>query len=158
MVRVELGVVSEDLHDPMKDCSSWGLWGLVILPCNEDTATNCSGRGIEDVWGSISGLVIVTEHLYGDAEELSASFSFVITIIGFVAGVEHRDSLYDVCGMYRRLLYLAEGIFVRGERCGLATRGRVVGAIVGGRHEEERMSLRSRSLLLLTVWTFPPWA
>jgi hypothetical protein len=154
--RMELGVVSKDLYDPMKDRPSWGLRGLVILPRNEDTTADCSGRGIEDVRGGVPGLTVITEHLYGDAEELSVPFSFVVAIIGLIAGVEHRDSSYDVCGMYRRSLYLSKGIFIWRERCGLTTRGGVVEAVVGGRHERERMSLRSRSLLLLTVWTFPP--
>jgi hypothetical protein len=153
---MELGVVSEDLHDSMEDHPSWGLWGLVVLPCDEDVTVNCSGRGIEDVQGSVSGLVIIAEHLYGDAEELSTSFSFIVTVVGFIAWVEHQDSPYDVRGMYRHSLYLSKGVFIWGERCGLTTRGGVVGAVVEGRHERERMSLCSRSLLLLTVWTFPP--
>jgi hypothetical protein len=131
---------------------------LVILPCDEDATANCSRRGIEDVWGGVPGLIVITEHLYGDAEELSVSFSFVVAIVGFIAWVKHRDGPYDVRGMYRHSLYLSKGIFVWGERGGLTTRGGVVGAVVEGRHERERMSLRSRSLLLLTVWTFPPWA
>jgi hypothetical protein len=153
---MELGVVSKDLHDSVEDRPSWGLWGLVILPCDEDVTMNCFGRGIKDVRGGIPGLVVIAEHLYSDAEELSASFSFVIAVIGFIAWVEHRDGPYDVHSMYRHSLYLSKGIFVWGERCGLTTRGGVVGAVVEGRHERERMSLRSHSLLLLTVWTFPP--
>jgi hypothetical protein len=109
---VELGVVSEDLHDPMKDCPSWSLWGLVVLSCNEDATVNCSRGGIEDVRGGIPGLIVIVEHLYGDAEELSASFSFIVAIVGFIAGVEHRDGSYNICGVHHRLLYLSEGIHV----------------------------------------------
>jgi hypothetical protein len=153
---MEFGVVSENLYDSMEDCPSWGLWGLVVLPCDEDAAADCSGRGIENVRGGIPGLVVVAEHLYGDAEELSTSFLFVVAVVGFIAWVEHRDGLYNVRGVYRCSLYLPKGVFIWGERCGPTTRGGVVGAVVEGRHERERMSLRSRSLLLLTVWTFPP--
>jgi hypothetical protein len=86
---MELGVVSEDLHDSVEDRLSWGLWGLVILPRDEDATANCSRRGVKDVRGGVSGLVIVVEHLYGNAEKLSMSFSFVIAVIGFIAWVEH---------------------------------------------------------------------
>jgi hypothetical protein len=156
MKGMELGVISEDLHDSVEDRPSWGLWGLVVLSCDEDATTNCSGRGVEDVRGGVPGLVVVVEHLYSDAEELSASFSFVVAVIGFVAWVEHRDSPYNVRSMYRRSLYLSKGFFIWGERGGLTMRGGVVGAVVERRHERERMSLCSCSLLLLTVWTFPP--
>jgi hypothetical protein len=86
---MELGVVSEDLYDSMEDRASWGLWGLVVLPCDEDATMDCSRRGIKDVRGGIPGLVIVVEHLYSDAEELSVPFSFVVAVVGFVAWVEH---------------------------------------------------------------------
>jgi hypothetical protein len=86
---MELSVVSEDLYDPMKDRPSWGLWGLIVLSRDKDAATDCSRRGVEDVQGGIPGLTVITEHLYGDAEELSASFSFIVTIVGFIAGIEH---------------------------------------------------------------------
>jgi hypothetical protein len=157
MERVEIGVVSKDLYDSMEDHSSWGLWGLVVLSRDKDTTMHRSRGGVEDVWCGISCLIVVTEHLYGNAEELSTPFSFVVAVVGFIARVEHRDCLDDVCGVYRHSLYLAKGLFIWGDGCGLTTRGRVVETVIGGRHERERMSLRSRSLLLLTVWTFPPW-
>jgi hypothetical protein len=156
--RVEVGVISKDLHDSMKDRSSWGLRGLVILSGNEDVTANRSRRGIENVWGGIPGLIVVAEHLYGDTQELSVPLPLIVAVISFITGVKHRDCLHDVCGMHRRLLYLSEGIFVWRGGCGLTTRRGVVGVVIEERHERERMSLLSRSLLLLTAWTFPPWA
>jgi hypothetical protein len=85
------------------------------------------------------------------------SLSFFIAVVCFITGVEHRDGSHNVCSMYHCTLYLSEGIFIWRGRCGLAMRGGVVGAVAEGRHERERMSLRSHSLLLLTVWTFPSW-
>jgi hypothetical protein len=87
--RVDVGVVPKDLHDPMKDRPSWSLWGLVVLPSDEDATTNCSRGGVEDVWSCVSGLIVVAEHLYHDAQELSASFSFFVAVVGLVAWVEH---------------------------------------------------------------------
>jgi hypothetical protein len=154
---VEVGVVSKDLHDSMKDHSSWGLWGLVVLSGDEDVTVNCSRRGIEDVWGGVSGLTVVVEYLYGDMQELSVPLPLIVAVVGFITGVKHWDCSHDVCGMHRRLLYLSEGIFVWRGGYGLITGRGVVGVVVKGRHERERMSLLSCSLLLLTSWTFPPW-
>jgi hypothetical protein len=64
--RVEIGVVPKDLHNSMKDRPSWGLWGLVVLSCNEDVTADCSRRGVEDVRGGVPGLTVIAEHLYGD--------------------------------------------------------------------------------------------
>jgi hypothetical protein len=155
---VKIGVIPEDLHDSMKDHFPGGLWGLVILSRDEDATVNCSRGGVKDVWGSVPGLIVVAKYLYGDAQELSAPFSFLVAVVCFVAGVEHRDGSHDVCSIYRHLLYLSKGILIWRGRCGLAMRGGVVRAVAEERHERERMSLRSRSLLLLTIWTFPPWA
>jgi hypothetical protein len=63
---VKIGVVPEDLHDSMEDRSPRGLWGLVVLSCDEDATVNCSRRGVKDVWGGVPGLAVVAEHLYGD--------------------------------------------------------------------------------------------
>jgi hypothetical protein len=87
--RVEVGIVPEDLYDPVKDCSSWSLRGLVVLPCDEDMTTDCSGGGIEDIQSRVSGLVVIAEYLYRDAQELPVSFSFFIAVIGLVAWIEH---------------------------------------------------------------------
>jgi hypothetical protein len=156
--RVDVGVVPKDLYDPVKDCPSQSLWGLIVLSSDEDATTNCSGGGIEDVRSRVSSLIVVVEHLYRDAQELSTSFSFFVAVVGLVARVEHGNSSHDVCRVYCCSLYLSKSFFVwRGEG-GLTTREGVVRTVVEGRHERERMSLRSRSLLLLTIWTFPPWA
>jgi hypothetical protein len=152
---VKVRVVPEDLYDPVKDCPSRSLRGLVVLSRDEDSTTDCSRGGVEDVRGCISGLVVVTEHLYREAKELPASVSFLVAIVGLVAWVEHRNGSYDVRRVYCGSLDLSEGFFVWGEGSVLFVRE---GVVVGGRHERERMSLRSRSLFLLTVWTCPPWA
>jgi hypothetical protein len=151
---VEVGVVPKDLHDSMKDRSSWGLRGLIVLPGDEYMTTNCPGRGVEDVRGHIAGLTVIAEHPYSDAKELSASLSFFVAVVGFVTGVKHRDGSYDVCGVHCCSLYLSESILIGRGECGLATERGVVGVIVGGRHK--RMIFHSRSFLLLTVWTSPP--
>jgi hypothetical protein len=156
--RVEISVVPEDLYNSMEDRPSWSLRGLVVLPCDEDATADCSGGRIKDIQGRVSGLVVIAEHLYHDAQELPVSLSLFVAVIGLVAWVEHRYSSHDVCGVYCCSLYLSKSFFVWEGECGLATRKGVVGAVAGGRHERERMSLCSCSLLLLTVWTFPPWA
>jgi hypothetical protein len=156
--RVEVGIVPKDLYNPMKDRPSWSLRGLVVLPGDEDATANRSGRGVKDVRSRVSSLIVVAEHLYRDVQELPASFSFFIAVIGLVAWVKHQDGSHDVCGVYHHSLYLSKSFFVWGGECGLITRGGIIGAIIEERHERERMSLRSHSLLLLTVWTFPPWA
>jgi hypothetical protein len=91
------------------------------------------------------------------------SFLFFIAVICFVSGVEHRNGSYNVGSVHRHVLYLSEDIFIWREGCGrsverMAVRGGVVRVVARGRHERESMSLHSHSLLLLTVWTFPPWA
>jgi hypothetical protein len=87
--RVEVGIVPKDLYNSVKDCSSWSLQGLVVLSSDEDTTMDCSGGGIEDVRSCISGLVVIAEHLYRDAQELPTSFSFFVAVVGFIAWVEH---------------------------------------------------------------------
>jgi hypothetical protein len=87
--RVEVSIVPKDLYNSMKDHSSWSLRGLVVLPHDEDATTDCSGGGIKDVRSRVPGLIVVAEHLYCDAQELPASFSFFIAIVGLIAWVEH---------------------------------------------------------------------
>jgi hypothetical protein len=65
--RVEVSVVPKDLYHSMKDRPSWSLRGLVVLSRDKDATTDCSGGGVKDVWGRVSGLIVIAEHLYRDA-------------------------------------------------------------------------------------------
>jgi hypothetical protein len=62
---------------------------------------------IEDVWGGISCFVVIVEDLYHNAQDLPFSFSFLITVIACIAGVEHGHSSNDVGGMDCHSLYLS---------------------------------------------------
>jgi hypothetical protein len=152
---VEVGVVSKDLYDPVKDRSSRSLRGLVVLSHDKNATVDCPRGGVKDIRGRVSGLTVVAEHLYREVKKLPTSVSFFVAVVGLIAWIEHRDGSHDVCSVYCGSLDLPKGLFVWGGECGLSMRR---GVVVEGRHERERMSLRSRSLLLLTVWTFPPWA
>ncbi|SRR5216684_5269675 len=116
-----------------------------------------SGGRIENIWHTLSCIVIPSEYLDSLSEDSTPLSSFFFFGGGINRALEIQDGTHEVGCMDGTHLDLVHG-GIGGCLSILEDLREEVVFVVRGRHEREEMTFLSLVRLLLSCKTFPPWS